>query len=411
MTSVLIIGYVWPEPKSSAAGSHMMSQLRLFKKQGWLVTFTSPAQPSEYMADLSLEGVATAQIQLNDSSFDRYIAELKPDIVLFDRFMMEEQFGWRVERTCPEAMRVLDTEDLQCLRHARHKALKANRVLEQVDLASDIAKREIAAILRSDLSLIISSYELALLKDHYRVDPTLLHHLPFLVPPETLLQTPAQFAERRNFISIGNFRHAPNWDAVLFLQQIWPIIRKKLPKAELHIYGSYAPPKATALDNPKQGFRIKGRAPDALQVMAQARVCLAPLRFGAGIKGKLLDAMLAGTPSVTTDIGIEGMTNEQTWPGLVANTVNDIAEAAVSLYENEPLWLEARHNIKPILKTQYNADHLGSTLIQRITTIRNNLQNHRINNFTGAMLRHHTIRSTEYMSQWIELKNRITLND
>ena len=245
----------------------MMSILRLFKAQGWQVEFATPAQESEHAINLESEGISSKSITLNCDSFDTYIKAYQPNIVLFDRFMMEEQFGWRVEKNCPNALKILDTEDLQCLRNARHQAHKAGRTMTQEDLYSDIAKREIAAILRSDISLIISSYEMELLIETFKVDASLLHHLPFMVDLENVLKTTKSFKERQHFMTIGNFRHAPNWDVVLYLQQIWPLIRKQLPQAELHIYGSYPPPKATALHNPKTGFHIKGWAEDAFEVM------------------------------------------------------------------------------------------------------------------------------------------------
>ena len=142
------------------------------------------------------------------------------------------------------------------------------------------------------ISLIISDHEVRLLQDTFSVDPILLHHLPFMVDLKHLPPSGKAFSRRRHFATIGNFRHPPNWDAVLYLQQIWPLIRKVLPDTELHIYGAYPPKKAMALDNPRTGFRIRGWADDAHAVLSDARACLAPLRFGAG----LLDAMLAGTP-------------------------------------------------------------------------------------------------------------------
>ena len=87
----------------------------------------------------------------------------------------------RVDKHCPNALKILDTEDLQCLRNARHEAHKAEREFNHNDLLSDIAKREIAAILRCDLSLIISSYEMELLNEVFKVEPSVLHHLPFMV--------------------------------------------------------------------------------------------------------------------------------------------------------------------------------------------------------------------------------------
>ncbi|MCO4844416.1 MAG: glycosyltransferase family 4 protein [Sulfurovum sp.] len=405
MKKVLVIGYVWPEPNSSAAGSHMMSILRLYKEQNWQVEFATPSQPTEHMIDLASEDISSQSITLNCDSFDTYITEYQPDIVMFDRFMMEEQFGWRVEKNCPNALKILDTEDLQCLRHARHQAHKAERKLTQKDLFSDIAKREIAAILRSDISLIISSYEMELLIHTFKVDASLLHHLPFMVDLETCPSQTLPFSDRRHFMTIGNFRHAPNWDAVLYLQKIWPLIKKRIPEAQLHIYGSYPPPKATALHNPKTGFFIKGWAENALTVMEESRICLAPLRFGAGIKGKLLDAMIMQTPSITTSVGSEGMHDQEPWPGAITDDMREFVDAAVALYNDEETWLAAQGNALSLLHARYDSQQLGPTLISKITDTETNLAQHRLNNFTGAMLKHHSMTSTKYMSQWIAAKN------
>ncbi|MEZ9246725.1 glycosyltransferase [Vibrio lentus] len=408
MKKVLAIGYVWPEPNSSAAGSHMMSLLRLFKRQGWSVEFATPAQETEHMIDLSEEGITSQSIQLNCDSFDQYIEELQPDVVMFDRFMMEEQFGWRVEKVCPNAFKLLDTEDLQFLRNARHEAVKKETELTKAHLYSDLAKREIAAILRCDLSLIISSYEMDLLQSEFNIDPKLLHHLPFMVDLNTLPESTKSFEERKHFMTIGNFRHAPNWDAVLQLQKIWPKIRKQLPDTELHIYGSYPPPKATALHNPKTGFHIKGWAKDAQEVMEQARVCVAPLRFGAGIKGKLLDAMKLQTPNVTSEIGSEGMLpqGELQWPGAVADDIDEFVEQAIALYKDEERWLKAQSQCHSILEAHYEQNQLGDTLIERLTALESDLESHRLDNFFGSMLKHHSMASTKYMSQWIAEKNK-----
>ncbi|MBT8349233.1 MAG: glycosyltransferase family 4 protein [Sulfurovum sp.] len=405
MKKILVIGYVWPEPNSSAAGSHMMSILRLYKQQNWQVEFATPSQPTDHMIDLASEGISSQSITLNCDSFDTYITEYRPDIVMFDRFMMEEQFGWRVEKNCPNALKILDTEDLQCLRHARHQAHKADREPTQEDLFSDLAKREIAAILRSDISLIISSYEMELLVNTFKVDDSLLHHLPFMVDMNKCPTQTLSFSERKHFMTIGNFRHAPNWDAVLYLQKIWPLIRKRIPEAELHIYGSYPPPKATALHNPKTGFLIKGWAENALDVMEESRICLAPLRFGAGIKGKLLDAMIMQTPSITTSIGSEGMSDQEPWPGVMTDGITEFVEAAVTLYNDEKAWLTAQSNTLPLLHARYDSYTLGPKLINKITETEKNLTQHRLKNFTGAMLKHHTMTSTKYMSQWIAAKN------
>lgn len=406
MKKILVIGYVWPEPNSSAAGSHMMSILRLFKKQNYQVEFSTPCALSEHMIDLSAEGITSKSIELNSDSFDEYVSSYNPDIVLFDRFMMEEQFGWRVEKNCPSALKILDTEDLQFLRNARHQALKENREASQSDFASDLAKREIASILRCDISLIISSFEMDLLINTFKIDSKILYHLPFMVDLETCPTKTLEFSKREHFMTIGNFRHAPNWDVVLYLQKIWPLIRKELPQAQLHIYGSYPPPKAMALNNPKTGFIIKGWAKDAKEVMEKSRVCLAPIRFGAGIKGKLLDAMIMQTPSVTTSVGAEGMCDDkELWAGIICDDIENFVNSAVSLYKDESFWNDKQKNCSILLKEKYDRQILEENLLNHILNIEENLTQHRLDNFMGSMLKHHTMASTKYMSQWIAEKN------
>ncbi|WP_336346804.1 glycosyltransferase [Pseudomonas monsensis] len=422
-TKVLVIGYVWPEPRSSAASGHVMQILETFLQQGWEVTFSSPASPGEHMADLAALGIREVPIELNNSSFDTFISELVPDIVLFDQFMMEEQFGWRVEQHCPNALRVLETSDLQSLRHARHQRLKdrLKNNSDQDDFSdlfapalheeflsmadSDLAKREIAALYRCDLNLMISAVEIALLVEQFGLPRHLLHECPLMVDSPSA--PPRAFADRAHFLSIGNFRHAPNWDAVLWMKStVWPLIRQQLPDAQLHIYGAYTPPKATALHNAAQGFHVLNRAEDALQVMAAARVCLAPLRFGAGIKGKLLDAMMCGTPSVTTPIGAEGMHGDAPWPGAITHSAREFATRAVALYTDEALWQAAQQTGNTLLGERYQRAIHGPALIEKLRYCQQNLQTLRAQNFIGSMLRHHSHKSTQYMSQWIEAKNK-----
>ncbi len=421
-TKVLVIGYVWPEPRSSAASGHVMQILETFLQQGWEITFSSPAGPGEHKADLAELGIREVPIELNSSTFDTFITELAPDIVLFDQFMMEEQFGWRVEKHCPDALRVLETSDLQSLRHARHQRLKdrlkasadendfselfAPALCEEFDLMAntDLAKREIAALYRCDLNLMISEVEIQLLQDQFGLPADLLHWCPLMIDPPTA--TPRTFDDREHFLSIGNFRHAPNWDAVLWMKStVWPLIRAQLPKAQLHLYGAYTPPKATALHNPAQGFHVMNWAEDALQVMSEARVCLAPLRFGAGIKGKLVDAMLCGTPSVTTPIGAEAMHGDHSWPGAVSVSAQALADEAVRLYRDEAHWQKAQSAGYLLLADRYQHAVHGPALINKLLHCTNNLSQLRTKNFTGSMLRHHLHKSTQYMSQWIEAKN------
>ena len=229
MKKLLVIGFVWPEPKSSAAGSRMLQLIAQFQNQGYDISFASAAKISLNTIDLSSVNITTQKIQLNDSSFDDYIKELYPDVVLFDRFMTEEQYGWRVAEQCPNALRVLDTEDFHGLRKARELALKQNTEVTTEHLQNDTTKREIASIYRCDLSLIISEVEIEILTTQFKIDKRLLYYLPFLLKPISNedKKTLPSFEARQHFITIGNFLHPPNYDAVLYLKQsIWPLIRK-----------------------------------------------------------------------------------------------------------------------------------------------------------------------------------------
>jgi len=408
---LLIIGSVWPEPDSSAAGSRMMQLIDLFQKSGWNITFSSSAVESPYQVDLSAWGIDTAQVAVNDSEFDTFVQQLNPDAVIFDRFMTEEKFGWRVAEHYPGALRILDTEDLHCLRKARRKAVHEERKFSEKDLlAEEVAIRELASIYRSDLSLIISEAEMKLLRNFFQVDKSILHYLPFLLDPvdEKHVENWPNFDSRRHFVTIGNFRHPPNWDAVLYLKRIiWPRIRKKLPEAELHIYGSYPSQKVWQLHKQEEGFCIKGRAESAAEVVSQARVCLAPLRFGAGLKGKLVEAMQCGTPSVTTPIGAEGLSGSLNWSGIIADQPADFANAAVKLYTDISRWKNAQQQGIKIINQRFNKSRFSGKITEHVYELMQNLQDHRLKNFTGRMLRHHSMNSTKYMSRWIEAKNKV----
>lgn len=408
---VLIIGFVWPEPKSSAAGRRMLQLISLFQNEGWKVTFASPAAKTGQMANLDKLGIGQVSIEMNDSSFDEFVKELSPSVVLFDRFVVEEQFGWRVAEQCPDALRILDTEDLHFLRRTRKKAANKNRACTKEDLLSSTdAKREIASIYRSDLSLMISEAEMNLLQNTFGIGTELLKYVPFLLDliSETEKRALPDFSDRDNFVTIGNFRHDPNMDAVRYLKRdIWPLIRNELPNAQLHIYGAYVSQEAEQMHKPEEGFFVKGRAEDAKQVVANAKVLLAPLRFGAGLKGKLVEAMQCGTPSVTTGMGAEGMTKDtKQWGGVIADDPNVFAAGAQKLYQDERAWYEAHQRGFDILNTRFAEPDFGRQLINRIKELLASHEDHRIHNFTGQMLMHHTAASSKFMGRWIEVKNK-----
>jgi glycosyltransferase involved in cell wall biosynthesis len=444
----LFIGLVWPEPDSSAAGKRILQLVEFFQNRGDKVIFSSAASKTDYSFDFTSLRVAAErragrragsrsvtkqsvdssflgmtkefQIQLNDSSFNEFLKTENPNIVVYDRFVSEEQFGWRVSQECPDALQILDTEDLHLLRFAREKAFKKK---EEVNLYNEITIREIASILRSDLSLIISEYEMNLLQNEFNISPFLLHYLPFLedirhseergisekISPFSATMDSAEmtknFPERKDFVFIGNFLHEPNWQTVLHLKKnIWPKIKSKIPDAKLNIYGAYPSQKVWDLHNEKEGFWVHGRAGDALKVISEARILLAPLVFGAGQKGKFIDAMQAGTPVATNSIGAESMFGEII-PGIIEDDENQFIKKTIELYSNEKTWKKAQKNGFQILKEKFDKDLFESNLSSKIINLQSGLEKHRNRNFIGKILKSNTVNALKYMSLWIEAKN------
>jgi len=400
---LLYIGHVWPEPASSAAGYRTMAILQAAQAEGWKVDFASSSEPTPWSIELKKHGFKSHKITINEGSFDKFIQEHQADFVVFDRFITEEQFGWRVEKYSPNSIRILDTIDLHFLRRERQKALNENY---QFNLHSNDAVREISAIYRCDLSLIISSFEIQLLQEKFTIPSELLFYSPFMLQRDKNLKL-KDFKQRRNFIMIGNFIHAPNWDAVVWCyKHIWPSIRTHLPDAELHVYGAYVPDKAKQFHQPQKGFHIMGRAEKLQELFPTYRLNLVPLRFGAGIKGKIADGFIYGTPCITTPIGAEGMAENLPWGGHICEPNEEFVKQAISLYQKPEEWYQCQLNGWQILEQVHNKDKNQSALINQLLKIEEIIQCHRKNNFIGHMLRYHFHRSTEFMSRWIEEKNK-----
>ena len=369
---------------------------------GWQLHFACCAQASPHAVDLNALGISVHTIRVNEAAFDPWLKSLQVDLVIFDRFMMEEQFGWRVAQQCPQALRVIDTSDVHSLRAARAHSLQTGSAFCP---QHPLALREIAAIYRSDLSLLISDYEYGYLQKQFSIPEDLMAYWPFFVEPSD--EPLASFKQRRHFVLLGSLQHAPNLDAARWcLQSIWPLIRAKLPEAELHCYGSYGNSYARELHQPTIGFHFKGRAENATNTLAQYRVQLAPLRFGAGLKGKLFDAMESGTPSVSTPIGLEGILSpECPWGCAFSEDPAQIAATAVKLYQKQQAWQNCQAAGLKILNMRFKRSYWWTQLPKMIQQAQADMSARRSANFIGQMLRHHQHRSTEFMSRWIEAKN------
>ncbi|MEZ4875895.1 MAG: glycosyltransferase [Flavobacteriaceae bacterium] len=170
----------------------------------------------------------------------------------------------------------------------------------------------------------------------------------------------------------------------------------------LHIYGAYVPKHISEMHSEKEGFLIKGWAADVKTAMQQARVCLAPLRFGAGLKGKLLDAALYGTPAVTSPIGGEGMFSI----AQVRDQLSEFVETALVLYSDKTSWQVQQKKGFETLEQYFSKAKFSTRFFDTLATLQRQLPHHRQAHFIGQILQHQTLQATKFMSKWIEEKNQ-----
>jgi glycosyltransferase involved in cell wall biosynthesis len=407
------------------------SLLEDFRSRGDRILFASPSDQNAFADELRAKGIETVKIGPNDPEFDRIVAEFAPDVALFDRFMLEEQFGWRVAEAAPSALRILDTIDLHFLRRVRADWLRAagghegtpisdaefTRISNSVQgIDTEDCLRELAAIYRSDLTLILSRFEVRLLRDRFGIADSAIHRMGFSYPSPDFKAWPA-FGARKHFTTIGNFRHLPNRDATFWLARtLWPKIRAALTEqgetgTELHLYGAYPPREIMALDSPKTGLRVFGPAENSIATLRNYRAVLAPIRFGAGIKGKIADAWAAGTPVVTTPLGAEGMETREGGPfaGIVAESEREFVDCSAALYGDESRAAELRDAGTLALEMLYPVEANRRAFLARIDALLESparLAEHRRNNLVGRILGNEAHGRTKYFSKWIEEKNR-----
>ena len=394
-----------PEPNSTAAGSRMMQLVRMFQEMDFEIHFCSTAAISPEKVIGDLKNLELKHIAVNDDVFDSWIKELQPDCVLFDRFYVEEQFHWRVKKSVPEARTILDTEDLHFLRKARQRAIMNDQPLDNLDFNHPDTYREIASIKRCDLSLIISTFEMNLLRETFSIQSETIFYLPLLHEHRKEISRP-QFEETSDFVHIGNFKHAPNEDAIWQLKKhIWPAIRAKLPGVKLHIYGSYASQKHLQWHQPRDGFLVHGHAESVEQAFAGKRVLLAPLRFGAGLKGKIFDAMQHGVPVCTTQIGAEGIADKEIFCGLISGSKETFINNAIELYTSKSYWEQSQINGARLLRGAFEYSAFAKAFHQRIQILQSAPRSAKT--FEEHMLDFHGLEHLKFKGKWIEEKNSV----
>ena len=399
----LLIAKHWPELDATAAGRRTYDILNAL--QDFEFHSASASNFNKHSDLLVSQNIQCHQIKLNDESFDQFIAELNPDIVIYDRFMIEEQFSWRVKTFCPNAMTILDTSDLHCLRQARNTALHSG---EALNLDNELALRERATIQRTDLTIMISNAEMDILKNHFCILSNKLHYYPFVINAENLAVQYPVFSERNHLMMIGNFLHEPNSDAARFMaNEIWPLVHKQLPEAQLHIYGAYHSDKHQQLHQPKKNVFLKGRCENALETMAQYKINLAPLRFGAGMKGKVLEGWLTNTATIGSPIAFEAMLFGQNLGFTPSINPNDIAQIIIKTYNNESTFDLITKIGRTQLINHFDENTHNSSLKTKILEHQNSLKANRKLDFYQSMFWQKQMRAEQYMSKWIESKNQL----
>lgn len=407
---ILIIGKVWPEPNSSAAGRRMKQLIALLRYRGE-VHFACANAFTGHEIDLESMGVTIQQITLNDDSVDVYFKDLNPDLVVFDRFLTEEQYGWRIMEHCPDAIRVLNTEDLHFLRKTRQKFVKAtNRIAVDttvLDFQNEDTMRELASIYRSDLTLIISPFEMELLQQEMQVPGELLAYLPLFTEQKTEDAVP--FEERTNFLFIGNTLHEPNADAIrMLVEHVWPELRKQCTNAELIIAGAYPSQHIMQLNNEKNRIKVVGHVSDTDALYKTVRVSLIPLRYGAGIKGKIIETLEYGVPFVSTSIGTEGMFFGEDREECIADDWGTFVQKAISHYCDMTKWESYRKSGKEHLQTYFSQSLFEQEFLNQIDNLVDTIHIKRKKRYFSGLVQHHTLMSTRYLSKWIMEKNKKT---
>lgn len=279
-----------------------------------------------------------------------------------------------------------------------------------------------AAIHRADLVLLVSHFEKDLLTRYLGISHNKLEVAPFYYQniPHTTWKS---YKAKIGFSMIGHFKHPPNRDAIHWMKRdIWPKIKKLMPSASIDIFGAHPDKSDMLLSDPSSGFRVVGplKAEELTSRLQRARVNLAPLRYGAGIKGKITENWYSGTPTVTTSIGSESMTSylrqsdsggvAQTFGGEVADSAESFARAAVGLYIDPTRWHRARGAGYEILTHNFN-NSINSPLLQdalwRVVEEREAIRDQ---NLVGSILWSAGYRYNEMFGRFVQMKTQASQN-
>jgi GT2 family glycosyltransferase/ubiquinone/menaquinone biosynthesis C-methylase UbiE/glycosyltransferase involved in cell wall biosynthesis len=331
---VLVLDHCTPTPDQDAGSVITFNLLLLLREMDFQVTFI-PESNFAYVPDYT-PALQRAGIEMLYApycgSVKQHLTEAggRYDLVFIFRPMVMTHHLDAVRRYCPQAKVLFHTVDLHYLRMSREANLLGDAAKHEA--SEQMQAVEFDAIRGADATIVVSMTEQEIL--HRELPNQKIHVFPLIMEVSGTSKT---FSDRRDIVFVGGYQHMPNVDAVIyFVTEIMPILREKLPGVRFYVVGSNVPKQIDALA--AEDVIITGFVEDLAPLLDRVRVSVAPLRFGAGIKGKIGTSMAAGLPAVATPLAAEGMSLTPGQNILVAEGAQAFAEAVIQLYQNESLW-------------------------------------------------------------------------
>ena len=323
-----------PTPDRDAGSVIALNMMLILRQMGFQLTFMPTSNFS--FAPGYTQQLQRAGIEVLYGPYCRSVKQhLKQsgsryNLVLMFRPATVNHFLEDVRRLCPQAKVLFHTQDLHFLRLTREASLFKDQGMQNA--ADEMKQKEYSAICKVDATIVVSTAELELLQPELPGEK--IYALPLILD---IRGSNKSFNDRRDLVFVGGFQHSPNTDAVLYFAiEVMPILRQRLPGVRLIAVGSNPPPEIIALAC--SDVVIAGFVENLNPLLDQMRVAVAPLRFGAGMKGKIGTAMAVGLPTVATSLAAEGMALTAGENILVADGAAALAEAVVQLYQDENLW-------------------------------------------------------------------------
>ena len=336
---ILIVDEAIPQPDRDSGSLRLFNLMKMLRQEQAHVVFlaTEHAPEEQPLRSLQALGIEVWYPPLFASA-PGWLAEhgRRFSTILACRYYLAGKFMPLARRFAPQARFVLDTIDLHYLRESRAAELASNEALAKAALRT--RRRELAVINQADLTLVVSEAEREVLTmDAPASKVEVLSNLHEVAGPGS------PFAQRQDLVFVGGFRHTPNVDAVRwFVQEIFPLLRRRLPGVVFHCIGGDVTDSIAALE--QEGVVVHGHVPNLDPAMNGVRIAVAPLRFGAGVKGKINLSMAHGQPVVATSCAVEGMHLQDGVDVLVADDAQAFADAIVRLYGDEELWNQLSRN-------------------------------------------------------------------